>query len=141
MPYREKTAWLSLLAMAITFGPYFTIVAARARPDEPLPNLFQLGLFAGTAIVQMLILGVGHLYLRRGSAQDAPMPLDERDRSIMRRSVSSAYYVLIVGMILVGCIMPFQSSGWTLVNAAIFMIIAAEFVHYGVVVISYRRQA
>ena len=141
MPYREKTAWLSLLAMAVTFGPYFLMVATRSLPAEPLPNLRQLGLFAVTAIVQMLILGVGHLYLRRGSTQEARMPLDERDQAIMRRSVSSAYYVLIAGMILVGCVMPFKSSGWNIINAALLTIVAAEVVHYGVVVFSYRRQA
>jgi hypothetical protein len=139
MPYREKTAWLSLLAMAVTFGPYFTLTAARA--DAPLPDLRQLSLFALTAIAQMLILGVGHLYLRRASAAEAHIPLDERDQAIMRRSVSLAYYVLIGGMILVGCVMPFKSSGWSIVNAALFMIVAAEIVHYGVVVFSYRRQA
>jgi hypothetical protein len=141
MPYREKTAWLSLLAMLVTFGPYFTATATRPLPSEPMPNLGQLGLLAVTATVQMFILGVGHLYLRRGAVQEARMPLDERDQAITRRSVSSAYYVLIAGMILVGCVMPFKSSGWSIINAALFMIIAAEVVHYGVVVLSYRRQA
>ncbi len=139
MPYREKTAWLSLIAMAVTFGPYFT-VTANSIP-QALPNLRQLGLFAIAAMVQMLILGIGHLYLGRRSPQDARTPPDERDRTIMRRSISSAYYVLIAGMILVGCVMPFRSSGWTIINAALFMIVAAEVVHYSVVVFSYRRQA
>lgn len=58
----------------------------------------------------------------------------------MRRSISTAYYVLIAGMILVGCVMPFNSGGWTIVNAALLMIVLAEVVHYGVVVVSYRRQ-
>ena len=140
MPYREKTAWLSLIAMAVTFGPYFTIVALRSLP-EAVPNLRQLGLFALAAMVQMLILGAGHLYLRRGSPQDAQTPPDERDRAIKGRSISSAYYVLIAGMILVGCVMPFSSSGWSIINAALVMIVGAEVVHYGVVVLSYRRQA
>ena len=48
---------------------------------------------------------------------------------------------LYAGMILVGCVMPFNSNGWSIVNAALFMIIAAEAVHYAVVVFSYRRQA
>jgi hypothetical protein len=52
-----------------------------------------------------------------------------------------AYYALIAGMILVGVVMPFNSGGWTIINAALFMIILAEVVHYGTVVISYRRQA
>jgi hypothetical protein len=59
----------------------------------------------------------------------------------MHRSIRSAYYLLIVGMILVGCVMPFHSSGWAIINAALFMIVAAELVHYSVVVFSYRRQA
>jgi hypothetical protein len=140
MPYREKTAWLSLIAMTVTFGPYFTFVAMHSVP-ETLPNLRLLELFAVAAIAQMLILGAGHLYLRRGAAEDARTPPDERDRAIMGRSISSAYYVLIAGMILVGCVMPFNSNGWTIINAALVMIVTAEVVHYGVVVFSYRRQA
>ena len=140
MPYREKTALLTLVAIVITFGPYFAIVASGTFGADPLPNLRQLGFFAAVAIAQTIILGLGHFYLRHQSPEDARGPLDERDLGIMRRSVTFAYYVLIVGMILVGCVMPFHSSGWTIVNAALFMIVFAEIVHYAVVVVSYRRQ-
>ncbi len=68
------------------------------------------------------------------------MPPDERDRAIMRRSISSAYYVLIAGMIVVGCVMSFSSSGWAIINAALVIIVAAEVIHYAIVVLSYRRQ-
>ena len=94
-----------------------------------------------TAFVQMFILGVGHLYLRRTSPPEDRTPLDERDRAIMHRSVISAYYVLMAGMILVGVVMPFTESGWAITNAALFMIIVAEVVYYGIVVFSYRRHA
>lgn len=141
MPYREKIAWLSLVAMAITFGPYFALAAAGSSATEALPNLRQLTLFGVTALAQMLILGVGHLYFRHGSPEEARMPPDERDRAIMHHSMSAAYYVLIAGMILVGCVMPFNSNGWAIVNAALFMIVAAEIVHYGIVVFCYRKQA
>ena len=140
MPYREKTAWLSLTAMAIAFVPYFAIVQASSYSRPSVPSLRQLGLFAVAAVVQMAILGIGHLYLNHGSPEEARTPPDERDAAIMRRSVSFAYYVLIGGMILVGCVMPFNSSGWTIINAALAMIVLAEVVHYGMVVFSYRRQ-
>lgn len=140
MPYREKTAWLSLIAIAVTFGPYFTIVAVNPLRNGEVPNLRQLGLFAIAAVVQMLILGAGHLYLKRMSPQDAGMQPDERDQAIMRRSISFAYYVLIAGMIVVGCVMPFSFSGWAIINAALLMLVAAEVVHYGVIVVSYRSQ-
>jgi hypothetical protein len=139
VPYREKTAWLSLIAMAFTFGPYFTITAG--SPAATLPNLRQLGLFAVAVTVQMFIQIIGHLYLRHESPQEARTPPDERDRAITQRSISFAYYVLISGMILVGCVMPFHSQGWAIINATLVMIVAAEIVHYGVIVFSYRRQS
>ncbi len=140
MPYREKTAWLSLVAIAVTFGPYFAIVAVGPFRAAAVPNLPQLGLFAVAMVIQMLILASGNIYLRRKSPQDARTGPDERDNAIMHRSVSAAYYVLIAGMILVGCVMPFSYSGWAIINAALVMIVAAELVHYGVVVLSYRSQ-
>ena len=141
MPYREKTARLSLIAMALAFGPYFVIVASGRFRSGGLPDLRQLGLYAVAATVQVLMLCAGHFFLRRWSPEDAQTAPDERDLAIMRRSVSFAYYVLIAGMIVVGCVMPFVTSGWAIINAAFLMIVAAEVVHYGVVVLSYRRQA
>ncbi|MGD0912716.1 MAG: hypothetical protein ABR928_12520 [Terracidiphilus sp.] len=141
MAYREKTGWLSLIAMALTFGPYFAIVATHTIPASGLPNLRLLVVFAVAALCQALILIAGHLYLGLRSPGEARTPPDERDRAIMRRSISSAYYVLIAGMILVGGVMPFNSSGWSIVNAAILMIVIAEVVHYGVLVLCYRRHA
>jgi hypothetical protein len=141
MSYREKIAWLSLIAMVATYGPYFKLVGRGPGSWEPLPHLHPLGLFALVSIVRMLILGIGYLYLRLGSPQEERPPLDERDRAIEHRSIHAAYYVLMTGMILVGCFMPFSSTGWAIVNAAIFWIVAAEAVHYTVVVASYRVQA
>lgn len=141
MSHREKIAWLSLIAMAVTFGPYFTLVASSTSPAQPLPDLHQIALYAVTAVAQMLILGAGYLYFRLKFPQEARTPPDERDRTIKSHAIRTAYYVLIGGMILVGCVMPFKSSGWSLVNAALFMIVAAEVVRSGVEIVSYRRQA
>jgi hypothetical protein len=141
MSYREKIAWLSLVAMAVAYTPYFMFAARGPSPWEPFPHLHPLGLFALASIVRMLILGAGYLYLRLASPREDRMPPDERDRAIEHRSLSAAYYVLIAGMILVGCFMPFSSTGWTIVNAAILWMVAAEVVHHSVVVASYRLQA
>ena len=140
MSYREKTAWLYLIAIVITFGPYFTLAALQTPIARTLPDLRQLGLFAITTIAQALIIGIGQLYFRLGSPQEARFPADERDQAISRRSITSAYYVLISGMILVGCVMPFTTGGWSLINAALLMIVLAEIVHYGMTVFHYRRQ-
>lgn len=141
MAYREKVAWLSLLAMALTFGPYFTAVVLGIFDQESLPNLPLLRWLNLTLVAQMLILGTGQILMRLRWPADARAPLDERDRAILQRSVTSAYYVLIIAAILPGCVMPFISGGWKIVNTMLFAIVLAEVVHYGFVVVGYRRQA
>ena len=141
MSYREKIAWLYLIAILITFGPYFTVAALQTPLEQIMPDLRQLGMFAITTIAQVVIIGIGHLYLRLGSPQEARFPPDERDQAISSRSITWAYYVLISGMILVGCVMPFTSGGWKLINTALLMIVLAEIVHYGMTVFHYRRQS
>jgi hypothetical protein len=138
MSHREKVAWLSLIAMAVTIGPYLIFVTI-SPPTGPLPNLPALSFFAAAAAVQVVILGIGHLWLRISSPEDARVPADERDRAIERRSLGAAYYTLLTGTVLVGIMLPFTSGGWTIVNAAIAVIVLAEVVHYAVALWSYRR--
>lgn len=141
LPYREKIAWLSLIAMAASYGPYFLVVVANSLRGEPLPNLRQLALFAVVSVAQMVILGAGHQWLRSRFPVEARMAPDERDRAIKQRALSLAYHLLIGGMIVVGCVMPFRSSGWEIINAALFAIVLAEVVHYAAVVLGYRSQS
>jgi hypothetical protein len=35
--------------------------------------------------------------------------------------------------------MPFSTSGWHIINAALLALVASEIVRYGVIVVSYRR--
>jgi hypothetical protein len=73
------------------------------------------------------------------SGRDASAPADERDRAIARRGASIAYFVLMIGVIVVGCVMPFSHHGWEIINAALLALVTAEIVRYGTVVLSYRR--
>lgn len=47
----------------------------------------------------------------------------------------------MAGIILVGCVLLFIESGWSLGNTALLMIILAVVVHDGIVAASHRRQA
>jgi hypothetical protein len=139
MSYREKVAWLSLLAIAVAYGPYFLLTVLDPPADGVMPNLATLVRFGAAAVAHMAILGAGHLALRLRSPEDARVPADERDRAIDRRALRLAYYALIAGMIVVGVIMPFSAGGWTIVNAAVAAIVISELVHYCTVARSYRR--
>ncbi len=138
MPYREQTAWLTLIAMCGTFGPYLGICEAGLVPDAPLPNLRQMAVLGAAALVNMIVLGIGHLVLFTRYPIEAKTPMDERERDIMRRSVNAAYCVLLAGILYVGCVMPFTNHGWAIVNATIFMVVIAEAVHQGMIITNYR---
>jgi hypothetical protein len=64
MSYREKFSWLSLIAMVVTYVPYFAVVIAGYLPARPLPDLRQLSLFAALAIC-ISVLGLRRTPARR----------------------------------------------------------------------------
>jgi cytochrome b561 len=141
MPHREKLAWMTLLLIAATYGPYFVHVAMSPPAPGVLPNLPQLWLLGLAAGGNGVLHILGRIGLRIAAPEDARAPADERDRDIERRSSTAAYYVMMTGMILVGMVMPFTTGGWEIVNAALFAIVLAEITQNGLAAWSYRRSA
>ncbi|HYE42742.1 MAG TPA: hypothetical protein VEA15_05050 [Caulobacteraceae bacterium] len=140
MAYREKLAWLTLLAMALTFGPYFVWIGI--NPPEPgLPNLRAMATYAVVGTSYAVLTGLIRLGLRLHAPADAKARPDERDVAIEGRATKAGYYLLMAGMIAVGGFMPFTHTGWDIVNAAIGAIVAAEILSTLVTVIGYRRTA
>ena len=133
MAWREKQAWLALSVMVVAYGVYFALVAGERRS-----MLAMLLLFGGVAIAQAVVMIVGSIVLAVRAGKEAQARADERDRAIDRRSARIAYFVLLIGMIMVGVVMPFSEQGWRISNAALLALVVAEVV-YGVVVVSYRR--
>jgi len=134
MAWREKTAWITLVSMLIAYGVYFTLIS-----QSRLPAMAMLGLFAGITVVQVIAVVVVTTVLAALSSEEARAKPDERDRAVARRGASIAYFVLMVGVITVGVVMPFRDAGWRLTNAALFALVVAETVRHLIVVISYRR--
>lgn len=141
MPHREKLAWMTLLWIAVTYGPYFVHVAMSPPAPGVMPNLPQLWLLALAAGGNGVLHILGRIGLRIAAPDDARAPADERDRDIERRSISVAYYVMMAGMILVGMVMPFTTSGWEIVNAGLLAIVLAEITQNGLAAWGYRRSA
>ena len=138
MAFREKIAWLSLATMLAAYGVYFGIVgpAARFGEDRMVDIIWSFGLVAAAHAIAMI---VGAVAIALMATKEASAPADERDRAIARRGGTIGYYVLIVGTILVGVVMPFTDPPWRIVNAALLAIVLAEVTHQAVVVWSYRR--
>lgn len=134
MAWREKVAWLTLLAMIAAYSVYFGLTAA-------LPHSYwgQLLLFGEVTVVQAIVVVVVSIVLAILAGAEARARPDERDRAIGRRGAGAGYFVLMVGMILVGVVMPFKSQGWSIVNAALLALVIAEITRHAIVVWSYRR--
>ena len=138
MAFREKIAWLTLGTMLAAYTVYFTIVGPTAGFGETrmVDIIWSFGLVAAAQIVAMI---VGSIAISVTATKEASAPADERDRAIARRGATIGYYVLIVGMIIVGVVMPFSEAPWKIVNAALLAIVLAEVTHQAVVLLSYRR--
>jgi hypothetical protein len=138
MSFREKIAWLSLTAMVVAYGVYFTLISPAFLPAGASTGYF-LALLGGILTVQAVLVTIASIVLAIQTGRDANAPADERERAIARRGAAIAYFVLMVGIIVVGCVMPFSAGGWHIVNAALLALVASEIVRYGVIVVSYRR--
>lgn len=137
MTYREKTVWLTLIAMIIAYTLYFGLVLnGHPAGREMFPMLW---LFGGIAATQAVVVIAGYAALAMTTPKAERQRPDERDRAIGRRGAAAAYYVMMTGMIIVGVVMPFTDSGTTIANAALFAIVIAEIVNDVTVLISYRR--
>ena len=137
MNFREKTAWLNVIAMVAAYSLYFGLLLfGHPAGRDVFPMLW---LFGSIAVAHALTVIVGTVILSALAPKSERARADERDRAIRRRGATMAYYVLLVGMMVVGVYMPFIESGVPLANAGLFAIVAAELVNSAVVLVSYRR--
>jgi hypothetical protein len=135
MSVKEKFAWIWLSTMLVTYVPYFTSIFAIGE----ITTLTQIALFAATVVVQVLVIGTASAVIAVRHKGDPKS--DERDQLIDQRATRAAYQLLICGMIFVGCLMPFNNSGWRIFHAAVFSIAISEIVRHGLIVSMYRRGA
>lgn len=131
----EKRAWLMLCSMIPPYLVYFVIQFAFPSLVSDLPtHLICLAFAAG---IHALLYLSGWLVLKRQEFGNELIE-DERDQAIDARATRAGYFLLIIGMIVVGVLMPFSSSGWKIINSALLFIILAESLRYVLIALSYR---
>lgn len=138
MAFREKLAWLSLLGIVLTCGAYFAL-AAQLPVHDMAGTASHIALLGTALAAQALIVGIASAAVAIHARREANAPADERDRTIARRGAAIAYFVLLIGMILVGMVMPMRETGWAIIDAALFVIAVGEVVRYAAIILGYRR--
>jgi cytochrome bd-type quinol oxidase subunit 2 len=120
MSFREISAWISLVTVAVCFGVYFgLIVTGGPRGFEALHLLL---LCVGALV---LLQVASHAIAARVAPKDARAPRDERERLIAWRAQSLGYYVLMVGVLALGAPAHLGHPAGDLLNFALLVVVVA----------------
>jgi hypothetical protein len=98
MSFREKTAWIALMAYGLVFGGYFFNLS-RAW-DEGLDQRLGIGLMVVAVIALVVITASLMVTAALITPKQANAPADERERLIELKSERIASYALSVGVVL-----------------------------------------
>lgn len=132
MPFREKTAWISLLSTAGIYAAYFWSVA---HGGDYFGGL--LGTIVALVVVQVVLI-VAAAAINPG---DAKAPRDEREKLIELRATRVAYAGLATSVAMACFFGAFKPPIVFNTNALLFLLVTAEILRSGCQVILYRRGA
>ena len=136
MSFREISAWITLVTVAVCFGIYFGTIATGVVSPRGFDTL-HLGLFCAAALV---VLQIGsHAVAARLTPSDARAPRDERERLIAWRAQSLGYYVLMVGVLLLFLPGHLGHSPVDLMNFALLDVVVAALTVAIAQIVLYRR--
>jgi hypothetical protein len=137
MPFREKSAWISLLSMSGICGVYFWSVMHAG----PHAAGFRFGGLLGTIVALVIVQVVLTVAAAIATPKEAQAPRDEREKLIELKSTRFAYFALATS---VACACFFGAFDPPIVfntSALFFVLVTAEVLRSSCQIIQYRRSA
>ena len=97
MTFKEKSLWVTLTGLILTFGGYFYSVYMTILPSPVAKDILphQAGLFISATVMLVIILVIGHIVIALIDRRTEP---DERDKSIELRAGKYGAFVLASGV-------------------------------------------
>ena len=139
MSFNEKSDWCSFVSISL-FAFFFGELAwGLLDPSRPRHNT--LIFFVVVVALIIAIQVVTHVILAVRSPSEANAALDERERQIHLRATRPAYYVLLVGALLVVGTLHLSVDRWLMAHCVLLVIWLAEMTNYGTRLYFYRREA
>lgn len=136
MSFRETSAWITLLTVAVCFGVYFGAILVGAVSPRGMDTV-QLFLICVTALV---VLQVGlNIFAAVATPKDARAPRDEREKLIQSRAHTVGYYTLIALVLALGIPGHLGHGVVDLMNFALFDVVVATMVVAGTQIVLLRR--
>lgn len=141
MPFREKSAWISLLATTGVWGTYFWIISQGLLERRSLAGLpaDTVGLFIGGVVVVVIIQIVLAIAVAIVSGKQADTPMDERERLIDLKAARAGFYALNGAAFCVSALWMAGASPLVMANGILLAMVVGEVVHSGGKIIGYRR--
>jgi hypothetical protein len=98
MSFREKSAWISLISLLVTFGLFFGAMAHGLIPTHG-PRTFDL--FMACIAIFFVLQVVLHMAAAVTTSRDGRAARDEREQMIGLKATRNAYIALVFGALLV----------------------------------------
>lgn len=137
MSYREKTAWIMIVALIFGGFFYFGAVAENslskwqlAEPGLPLITRYTIAL--------VVIAVIGHVVTAILSPKDANAPADERDKRITDKAGHLSGYVLGFGVVMSLGAYLFLHNGNLLFYGVFASLMLSQIIEYAVQLLLYR---
>jgi hypothetical protein len=138
MSFREKSAWVTLIAFVIASVMY--IIHAGPRMLVPNPGVWTLHLIGVSIAAFILIEVIAHIVLWVRFPKDARTPRDERERLIELKATRLAAYVYVLLTFVVISAAPIHGADGFGVGLGVLLgFVIAEIVNYAARIIYYRR--
>ena len=135
MAFREKTAWITLVATVLAYGGYFVAVGKAAAMGRTTDLFWGV---SGAVLVYVVIQVVLMIVAAVTAPQEAGAPADEREAAIQTGARAGAFYVLqVFGIAAVGCV--YFADKWLVANAMFAALVLAELARNLIVIRGYRR--
>jgi uncharacterized membrane protein YfcA len=137
MSFREKSAWISVVSMAVIYGFYFWSVLHAGRKAGG----FGFGGLLETIIALVFVQVVLTVAVAIFSPREAKAPRDERDKLIELRAMRFAYAGLATG---IACACFFGALDPPILfgtNSLLFILVTAEIMRSACQIVQYRRGA
>jgi archaellum biogenesis protein FlaJ (TadC family) len=137
MSFREKSAWISFLSIALVYGIYFASVFHLLPAGWSSGDTFRRFL---VLVIALVVLEVGlHVVVAIQSPRDARTPKDERERLIAMKATRVAFPVLLVGTFAAIGTIHLPMGRWEMAQVMFFAIVAAELTRFGAEIVYHRR--
>jgi len=139
MSFREKSAWIALIAYGIVFGGYFVLLAQAwdARYGQGL----SIGLMVGATVMLIIIAATLTIGAALMNPKAANAPADEREQLIDLKAERIASYTLSTGVVLLIGALLMGWNGYLVANLLLAAMVVSELVKAIAQIIAHRRGA